>query len=69
MSGCCRVHRKLYRGVAGYLAAKVLPAVYADYCVSARQIGFNEKWKVGVAIDAYQMADAMLAARKPDPQQ
>ena len=46
-----------------YLAAKVLPAVYADYCVSARQIGFNEKWKVGVAIDAYQMADAMLAAR------
>ena len=51
-----------------YLAAKVLPAVYADYCVSARQIGFNEKWKVDVAIDAYQMADAMLAARKPDPQ-
>lgn len=46
-----------------YFAAKVLPAVYADYCDSAQKIGFDEQWQVGVALDAYAMADAMLAAR------
>ena len=47
-----------------YFAAKALPAAYADYCESARKIGFDEGWKMGVALDAYAMADAMLAARE-----
>lgn len=46
-----------------YFAAKALPAVYSDYCASAEKIGFDEGWKVGVAMDAYAMADAMLKAR------
>lgn len=47
-----------------YFAAKAIPAVYADYCASARVVGFDEDWKMGVALDAYAMADAMLAARE-----
>lgn len=47
-----------------YFAAKALPAVYSDYCTSARALGFDEDWKTGVAIDAYAMADAMLAERE-----
>ena len=29
----------------------------------------DEHWRTGVAMDAYLMADAMLAARKPNPNQ
>lgn len=29
----------------------------------------DERWRAGVAMDAYMMADAMLAARKADTQQ
>ena len=47
-----------------YFAAKALPAAYADYCESARKIGFDEGWKMGVALDAYDMADAMLKAKE-----
>lgn len=46
-----------------YFAAKALPACYADYCKHAEDQGFVENWKMGVALDAYAMADAMLAAR------
>lgn len=45
-----------------YFAAKALPVVYSDYCASASKIGFDEGWMMGVAMDAYAMADAMLAA-------
>jgi hypothetical protein len=47
-----------------YFAAKAMPAVYADYCQSARSVGFDEDWQMSVAIDAYGMADAMLKARE-----
>lgn len=47
-----------------YFAAKAMPAVYADYCAAARTFGFDEDWKMGVALDAYEMADAMIAARE-----
>ena len=46
-----------------YFAAKVMPAVYADYVDSARKIGFDEGWMDGVARDAYAMADAMLKVK------
>jgi len=49
-----------------YFAAKVMPAVYADYCAAARTLGFDEDWKMGIALDAYQMADAMLAERNKE---
>ena len=29
----------------------------------------DEHWRTGVAMDAYAMADAMLATRKPNPNQ
>lgn len=49
-----------------YFAAKAMPAVYRDFWDDVRA-GRNdcvpEYWKMGIAIDAYAMADAMLAAR------
>lgn len=46
-----------------YFAAKVLPSAYEQYCIDARIKGFDEDWKMGVALEAYTMADAMLRAR------
>ena len=45
-----------------YFAAKALAAVYPD-CVAAGACSHPD-WRVGVAIDCYAMADAMIAARK-----
>lgn len=46
------------------LAAKVMPAAYADYREHVRTTGYcDENWRTGIALDAYAMADAMLAAR------
>lgn len=47
-----------------YFAAKILPTVYSDYCLSADTVGYVENWQVGVAKDAYRMAQAMLEVRK-----
>ena len=46
-----------------YFAAKAMPACYAEYCAYANVRGYDEDWKMGVALDAYAMADAMLKAR------
>ena len=46
-----------------YFAAKAMPACYAEYFTHANIHGFDEGWKMGVALDAYAMADAMLEAR------
>ena len=46
------------------LAAKAMPACYADYCKHADVQGYVEGWRVGVAKDAYETADAILAARE-----
>ena len=46
-----------------YFAAKAMPACYAEYCTHANIQGFDEGWKMGVALDAYAMADAMIKAR------
>ena len=56
---------KLDQGMSlrDYFAAKAMPAIYADYVSSANQHGYCEDWRIGVAIDAYEMADAMLKAR------
>lgn len=49
-----------------YFAAKAMPALYRDFWDDFRS-GVNrcvpEDWKMGIAIDAYAMADAMLKAR------
>lgn len=47
-----------------YFAAEVLPSVYEEYVIDAREQGFVEDWRMGVAVDAYAMADAMLRARE-----
>ena len=50
-----------------YFAAKALPAVYRDLWDDVRA-GRNgcvtEEWRMGVALDAYALADAMLKARE-----
>jgi hypothetical protein len=50
-----------------YFAAKVMPAIYKDFWDDVRcdrYSGVAEDWQIGLAIDAYSMADAMLEARK-----
>ena len=46
-----------------YFAAKAMPACYYEVCRECDISGWPEDWKTGVAMDAYAMADAMLAAR------
>ena len=49
-----------------YFAVKAMPAVYRDLWEDVRAGRNNsvpEDWRIGVAIDAYSMADAMLAVR------
>lgn len=47
-----------------YFAAKAMPACYAGAMLEFGRSGFpDENWREGVAVDAYKMADAMLAAR------
>ena len=57
-----------YQGASlrDYFAAKAMPAVYRDFWDDVRA-GRNgcvpEDWRMGIAIDSYAMADAMLDAR------
>ena len=59
-------HRANYPGMElrDYFAAKAMTACYAEYCAHANVQGYEEGWKVGVALDSYEMADAMLKARE-----
>ena len=50
--------------VRDYFAAKAMPSCYAEYCAYANARGYSEDWKMGVALDSYAMADAMLKARE-----
>ena len=49
-----------------YFAAKALPCIYADAMASAAEAGLfhDPDWRIGIALDAYAMADAMLKARE-----
>lgn len=50
-----------------YFAAKAMPAVYRafwDDVAAGRRDCVPEDWKMGIALEAYGMADAMLAARE-----
>lgn len=47
-----------------YFAAKAMPAFYTEACHQFDISGYPEDWKMGVALDAYAMADAMLEARE-----
>jgi len=57
-----------YEAVGGltirdYFAAKALPTVMKNYCDYAEKHGYDEEWRMGIAIDAYSIADAMIKAR------
>lgn len=45
------------------MAMSVLPSVYESYVEFAELNGYEENWQIGVALDAYAMADAMMEAR------
>ncbi|HXE08990.1 MAG TPA: hypothetical protein VN612_13905 [Acidobacteriaceae bacterium] len=49
-----------------YFAAKALPATLQDYHAGLRsgEYGCDPDWAMGVAVDAYQLADAMIRARE-----
>lgn len=56
-------HPELVRLRDGFAKA-VLPACYEAAIQTLEHEGYpEENWRVGVALDAYQMADAMLVAR------
>lgn len=46
-------------------AATILPAIYADYQTFCREYGGNrgENWREEIVLEAYKMADAMIAIR------
>lgn len=49
-----------------YFAAKALPSIYTVAVKEAAEgsgLFQHEDWRVGLALDAYSMADAMLVAR------
>ena len=50
--------------IRDYFAARAMTACYAEYCAHANVQGYEEDWKMGVALDSYAMADAMLKARE-----
>ena len=46
------------------IAAKVLPAIYERFWKDVDAgMPIDDHWREGVALDAYMMADAMLAMR------
>ena len=49
-----------------YFAAKVLPSIYEVAMIEASDSGLlqHDDWRVGLALDAYAMADAMMKARQ-----
>ena len=50
-----------------YFAAKAMQAMLSGHFA---KYGHEDYWpRPEIAAEAYEMADAMLAARKPDPQQ
>ena len=46
-----------------YFAAQALPAAYKDYLEYLVDSPAPPDWRVVVALDAYQMADAMIEVR------
>lgn len=47
-----------------YFAAKALPSIFTDYCAIARIDGWDQDWRQYVALESYEIADAMLKARE-----
>jgi len=47
------------------IAVAVLPAVYANYWrdVATAETSCDEHWREGLAMEAYDLADAMIAVR------
>lgn len=48
------------------IAVAMLPAIYMDYGAHCRKSGIgpqNEHWREEIALEAYKMADALLALR------
>jgi len=48
-----------------YFAAKILPSISIEYAnaVRAGECEVDQSWRMELAMDAYKMADAMIAAR------
>lgn len=46
-----------------YFAAKALPSVYTYFVADGPNCFSSPDWRVGIALDCYLIADAMLSAR------
>ena len=49
--------------IRDHFAGQVVGTVLEQFHRVAEQLGYPEDWRLGVARDAYLLADAMLAAR------
>lgn len=51
-----------------YFAAKSLPSVIDGYMrgIDQGHYSCDPEWRIGVALDAYQMADAMMKVREAE---
>ncbi len=51
--------------IRDFFAAKALPAIYVEFFKDVDAVAMaGPEWRMGLAGDAYLLADAMLAARK-----
>lgn len=60
--------REIGMSLRDYFAAKAMLNCLTEFWRGAHdaEYGIPPNWRTGVAIDAYRMADAMLAARNSD---
>lgn len=47
-----------------WFAGQVIPHIYAKYVEFANDHGYDEEWKSNLADEAFNIADAMMEARK-----
>jgi hypothetical protein len=50
-----------------YFAIRCFPVMYTRYCEVAEEFGYDDEWMAAISEDAYDFADALLAARKGKP--
>ncbi len=66
-TGVERVYPKEGMTLRDWFAGQIISQVHADYRRHAESHGWDADWQLGICIDAYRIADAMLAARKGTP--
>lgn len=64
--GCNVLEQQNGITIRDYFAATILPACYTEFMTGWRNKEHNgcDDWQMGIAVDAYRIASAMMEARK-----